>query len=35
MNTTVGKYEKHLSIIYRKRTPELIIVSAVAVQSAV
>jgi hypothetical protein len=28
MNTTVSKYEKHLSIIYRKRTPELIIASA-------
>jgi hypothetical protein len=31
MNTTVSKYEKHLSIIYRKRTPELIIASAVVV----
>jgi hypothetical protein len=29
MNTTDSKYEKHLSIIYRKRTPELIIASAV------
>jgi hypothetical protein len=28
MNTIVSKYEKHLSIIYRKRTPELIIASA-------
>ena len=28
MNTIISKYEKHLSIIYRKRTPELIIASA-------
>src|SRR5918992_195822 len=31
MNTVVSKYEKPLSIIYRKRTPELIIASAVVI----